>query len=85
MDQEISEHEPSLAFDGGSFGIKILHRLIKEAPMYMKKGGWLAFEVGLGQGNTLIKRMRKKYSYSQVVPVTDDNGDIRVILACAES
>ena len=84
MDQEISEHEPSLAFDGGAFGIKILHRLIKEAPEYMKKGGWLAFEVGLGQGKTLVKRMEKKYSYSQVVPVMDDDGDIRAILACSE-
>lgn len=85
MDEEISEHEPSLAFDGGSFGIKILHRLIKEAPLYLKKGGWLAFEVGLGQGKTLVRRMEKKYSYSQVVPVTDENGDIRVILACMEA
>jgi release factor glutamine methyltransferase len=81
MDEEIAEHEPPLAFDGGSFGIKILHRVIKEAPKYMTKSGWLAFEVGLGQGNTLVKRMGKKYSYSQVVPVSDENGEVRVILA----
>jgi release factor glutamine methyltransferase len=81
MEEEISEHEPSLAFDGGAFGIKILHRFIKEAPAYLIKGGWVAFEVGLGQGKTLVKRMEKKYPYTQVVPVTDDNGDVRVILA----
>ncbi len=82
MDQEISEYEPSLAFDGGAFGIKILHRLIKEAPKYIRKGGWLAFEVGLGQGATLLKRMEKKFSYSQILPVMDENDEIRVILAC---
>lgn len=81
MEEEISEHEPSLAFDGGAFGIKILHRFIKEAPRYMKKGGWLAFEVGLGQGKTLVKRMEKKYSYSQVLSISDANGDTRVITA----
>lgn len=50
MHSEISEHEPDLAFDGGPFGIAILRKLIGEAPGYLKPGGWLAFEVGLGQG-----------------------------------
>jgi release factor glutamine methyltransferase len=81
MDGEISGHEPSLAFDGGAFGIKILHRLIKEAPRYTKRAGWLAFEVGLGQGEAMIKRMKKKYSYTEVTPLTDDNGEIRGIIA----
>lgn len=82
MGEEISGHEPSLAFDGGAFGIKILHRLIKEAPKYMKNGGWLAFEVGQGQGAAILKRMEKKYSYSRVVSVTDESGHIRAVLAC---
>ena len=81
MEDEISDHEPALAFDGGSFGIKILHRFIREAPKYLHKGGWTACEVGLGQGRTLVKRMEKKYPYSRVVPVEDQDGDIRVILA----
>jgi release factor glutamine methyltransferase len=81
MDDEISNHEPSLAFDGGSFGIKILHRFIQETPKFLKAGGWVAFEVGLGQGKTLVKRMEKKYPYSEVIPVDDERGDIRVILA----
>ncbi len=81
MDGEISGHEPSLAFDGGAFGIKILHRLIKEAPRYLKESGWLAFEVGLGQGEAMIKRMQKKYAYTDVRPLTDQNGDTRGIIA----
>ena len=81
MEHEIHDHEPSLAFDGGAFGIKILHRLIKEAPGYLKESGWLAFEVGLGQGEAMIKRMQKKYSYSEVTPLVDENGEIRGIIA----
>ena len=81
MDGEISGHEPSLAFDGGAFGIRILHRLIKEAPRYLKGSGRLAFEVGLGQGEAMIKRMQKKYAYTDVRPLTDEQGDTRAIIA----
>ncbi len=81
MDHEIHGHEPSLAFDGGAFGIKILHRLIKEAPLYLKESGRLAFEVGLGQGEAMMKRMTKKYSYTEVSPLVDENGEIRGIIA----
>ncbi|HID70864.1 MAG TPA: peptide chain release factor N(5)-glutamine methyltransferase [Desulfobacterales bacterium] len=81
MHSEISDHEPDLAFDGGPFGIAILRKLIGEAPRYLRSGGWLAFEVGLGQGEKMIKRMKKKYDYELVRPVLDENHDIRAILA----
>ncbi len=80
MHGEISGHEPDLAFDGGPFGIAILQRLIREAPRYLKAGGWLAFEVGLGQGEKMIKRMEKKYAYRVARPVFDEHGNIRAIL-----
>jgi len=81
MQSEISAHEPRLAFDGGPFGIKILRKLIGEAPKYLRKGGWLAFEVGLGQGEKMINIMKKKSDYCEVSPVTDEHGDIRTVLA----
>ena len=81
MVEEISGHEPTLAFDGGAFGIKILHRLIKEAPSFMKNNGWLAFEVGLGQGEAMIKRMKKNNMYAEVTPLVDEGGEIRGIIA----
>ena len=81
LDGEISAHEPSLAFDGGAFGIKILHRLIQETPRYIKRNGWLAFEVGLGQGEAMIRRMKKKNLYAEVTPLVDEGGEIRGIIA----
>jgi len=83
MDEEISEHEPSMAFDGGPFGVKILYRVIKEAPRLLKKSGWLAFEVGVGQGNAMVKRL-KKHPYSVIRTVSDEQGEIRAILARIE-
>lgn len=81
MDAEIKGHEPAMAFDGGAFGIKVLHRLINEAPDQLKESGWLAFEVGLGQGEAMIRRMKNKYSYAEVAPLVDDHGEIRGIIA----
>ena len=81
MDDEISSHEPGMAFDGGPFGIKILQRLMKEAPKYLREGGCLMFELGLGQGELIIKRIEKMNLYKEVLAVKNDDGDIRVVVA----
>jgi release factor glutamine methyltransferase len=81
MHPEISGHEPRLAFDGGPFGIKILQRLLKDAPRLLKPGGWLLFEVGLGQGEPMLKRLQGLADFSAVEAVCDANGDIRALAA----
>lgn len=81
MHSEISKHEPGLAFDGGPFGITILRRLIGEAPKFLKPGGWLAYEVGLGQGENMIRYMERRKNYCAIRPVLDEHGNIRAILA----
>lgn len=83
MPGEISLHEPPLAFDGGAFGISILQRLITEAVNYLKPGGKLLFELGLGQGPSMIKRMARDGNYSAVEGIADEAGNIRVIVATA--
>ncbi|MGH8261230.1 MAG: peptide chain release factor N(5)-glutamine methyltransferase, partial [Steroidobacteraceae bacterium] len=81
MPAEISRYEPRLAFDGGAFGLGVVLRLIQEAPSYLRKGGWLAFEVGAGQGPALLKRTRASTSFIETEAVEDERGIIRVILA----
>jgi release factor glutamine methyltransferase len=81
MPAEIASHEPRLAFDGGMLGVGILQRLIREAPRYLKPGGWLAFEVGLGQGGAVLKRLQSGAAYSAHRTVTDAQGEIRAVLA----
>jgi release factor glutamine methyltransferase len=79
MPDEIAQHEPELAFNGGPFGLNIVGRLLKEAPQYLKPGGWLVFEVGLGQGEPLQKRLSRNPDYKQVRVMPDENGNIRVL------
>lgn len=80
MAEEIHEHEPRLAFDGGPFGIKILTRIIREAPTYLNPGGYLCFECGLGQGKNMVQMVNRQ-GYLDVETFTDQAGDIRVIRA----
>jgi release factor glutamine methyltransferase len=81
MLSEISENEPVLAFDGGMLGTKIILRLIGEAPKFLTSGGWVVFEIGLGQGPFIMQLCERSDSYKTVDSVSDDSGNIRVILA----
>lgn len=81
MPAEISNHEPELAFDGGSFGINLIRRLIKDAAKYIKPEGYMAFEVGLGQGEVIKKQVEKSNLYENIYTVNDGSGNARVIVA----
>lgn len=81
MAAEIASHEPRLAFDGGPLGISILMRLLQQAPDFVRPGGWLVFEVGLGQGPALVKRMQTNPRFHDITPTLDAAGAVRVLSA----
>jgi release factor glutamine methyltransferase len=81
MPDVISQYEPRLAFDGGPLGIGILMKLTQQAPRFLRAGGWLAFEVGLGQGPGLMKRLRANPEFTHVESREDAHGATRVIVA----
>jgi len=79
MDSEIASNEPVLAFDGGMLGIKIIQKLITEAPKFLTNDGWLIFEVGVGQGNFIAQLCERSQLYQLIESGSDDSGNIRVI------
>jgi release factor glutamine methyltransferase len=81
MDSEIRDNEPSMAFDGGMIGMKVIQKLVMESPKYLTPGGWLTFEVGLGQGPFVIQMCEKSNFYSKIDSYTDEAGNVRVIAA----
>jgi len=81
MPTETANHEPSLAFDGGPLGIRILQRLLRESPTYLRPGGWLAVEVGAGQGPAVERSFRSSGAYDEVRQVVDGDGAVRALLA----
>jgi release factor glutamine methyltransferase len=80
MSPEIIAHEPRLAFDGGPLGVRVLWRLLHEAPRFLKPGGWLAFEVGVGQGNGMMRRLSRDTRFSKVNGFPDGAGNVRAIV-----
>jgi release factor glutamine methyltransferase len=79
---EISPCEPRLAFDGGPFGVSILLRLVKEAPKFLKPGGWLCFEVGVGQAEGIRSKITNLGVYCDLEIFCDRNGNGRALAVC---
>lgn len=73
--------EPREAFDGGPYGISILQRMARESIAFIKPGGWIAFEFGLGQelqAKLLIDRTKR---FEPVTFAHDETGAPRVAMA----
>lgn len=81
MDTEIATNEPALAFNGGMLGISILQKLLREAPKFLGPQGWLAFEIGAGQGDFILQLIKKSAALDAIESVSDELGTIRAIVA----
>jgi len=67
---EISKYEPRQALDGGPDGLDCLRRLASESPEYLKCGGTLAVEVGMGQAES-VKELFSSNGFVSVRSVCD--------------
>lgn len=79
MDLEIANNEPSMAFDGGMIGTKVIQQLLRDAPRFLVSGGSLIFEIGFGQGLFISQLCEKSGKYAKVITKNDEAGNIRVI------
>jgi release factor glutamine methyltransferase len=70
-----------MAFDGGSLGIAVVSRLIREAPKFLKPGAYLCFEVGLGQATAFGRMLTKSNAFSEIRELVDGNGQVRALVA----
>lgn len=49
LSQEIRNHEPKKAVVAGETGLEFIQKLIRGAPLFLRSGGYLLFEIGEGQ------------------------------------
>lgn len=49
LSDEIRDHEPKSALVAGKTGLEVIKPLIQGAPVYLKPGGFLLFEIGYNQ------------------------------------
>ncbi len=59
LEREVKDYDPKLALDGGEDGYQFYREIVKEAPNFLNKKGYLFFEVGLGQAKTVAKLMKE--------------------------
>jgi len=75
------EHEPREAFDGGPYGLSIQQRIVKEALPFLRPGGTLLFETGLGQERPAKMILERVKAYEEIKLIENAQGEIRVISA----
>ena len=81
MHPEIVRHEPEAAFNGGVYGVSVLMKIVRQAPRFLRPGGWLGLEVGHGQGEGIARQLAKNPAYAAVETYVDAAGEVRAILA----
>lgn len=76
---ELLEHEPREAFDGGPYGLSIQQRVVREALPFLRPGGTLLFEIGLGQERQVKMLFDRTKAYDDIKMVSNAAGEVRVI------
>lgn len=76
---ELLEHEPREAFDGGPYGLSIQQRVVKEALPFLRPGGILLFEIGLGQERQVKMLFERMKAYEDIRLVSNNAGEVRVV------
>lgn len=75
------EHEPRAAFDGGAYGLAVQQRVVNEARDFLRPGGILLFEMGLGQERQMRQLFSRARAYDDICMVGDEAGNARVAMA----
>ena len=73
------EKEPALALFAGADGLDFYRRIAKEAPDYLLPGGWLALEIGDGQGEAVAALLKAQFEAIRILK--DLSGLPRVVSA----
>jgi len=77
---EIREHEPRLGLDGGSDGLDLIRRLLRDAPRYLEAGGALFAEIGEEQGEAARALAQSCFPLARIEVKQDLSALDRVLL-----
>ena len=82
LPHEIKENEPLVALDGGLDGLDYFRKIIEKSNDYLKKDGFLAMEIGIGQAKKIKDIIMQKEIYKKNIEIIKDYSGIeRVIVA----
>ena len=78
LDASVRDHEPHLALDGGADGLDFYRAIVEKWRDALTENGMLAFEVGIGQADEVLRIMRHG-GFGDVQILRDLNGIPRVV------
>ncbi len=81
LQPEVRDFEPEIALTAGPSGTEIVERIINAAPEYLRKGGILIMEIGLGQSAAIVPMIKNAGAYATAEVLKDLAGIDRVIVA----
>ena len=76
--EEVRLHDPRIALDGGEDGLTFYRRICSMAPCLLAEGGYLAVEIGSGQGQA-VTRLFEKAGFTEIGLKKDLAGSDRVV------
>ncbi|MGO4889137.1 peptide chain release factor N(5)-glutamine methyltransferase [Anaerobacillus sp. MEB173] len=79
LDILVRGNEPHRALFGGEDGYAFYRRLMEEIPKVLNERGLIAFEVGIGQGETVAAMLKEAFPMMTVEVVHDINGKDRMV------
>lgn len=77
---EVRDHDPVQALDGGEDGLHFYRILARQAPDYLKAGGYMLAEIGYDQAADVTKILQEA-GWGQVQVRKDLAGNDRVVIA----
>ena len=80
---EVKQYEPRMALTDGGDGYYFYRKISEESMEYLKNGGYLAFEVGYNQGET-VSQLMEKNGFRIEGRIADYAGIERVIIGRKE-
>lgn len=80
---EVKQYEPKMALTDGGDGYYFYRKISEESMKYLKNGGYLAFEVGYNQGET-VSQLMEKNGFRIEARIADYAGIERVIIGRKE-
>ena len=80
LPREIADREPEIALYAGKSGLDFMARIIEDGSRFLKPGGWLVMEMGLGQTAKLQRSAEQFGGYGQVV-VSEDLARIERVIS----
>ena len=59
LDKDVKDYEPLSALDGGTDGLDFYQKITRQTLPYIREGGFIAFEIGYDQGQSMINLMQE--------------------------